>query len=120
MKTSTEILDDLPLTEVTYFILLSLSPGPRHGYAIMKDVRSLSQGRVILSTGTLYGALKRMLELGWILRVEDANGSTTGRERKFYRLSSVGDRILSAELERLNSLVAAARLRAVPKPAHLV
>ncbi len=118
MKTSTDILNDLPLTEVSYFILLSLSPGPRHGYAIMKDVRDLSQGRVVLSTGTLYGALKRMLELGWIFRVEDANGSASGRERKFYRLSSMGSQILSAELARLDSLVAAAHLRAVPKPAN--
>jgi DNA-binding PadR family transcriptional regulator len=118
MKTSTDILNELPLTEVSYFILLSLSPGPRHGYAIMKDVRSLSQGRVVLSTGTLYGALKRMLELGWILRVADASGSTSGRERKFYRLSSIGNRILSAELERLDSLVAAARLRTDPSPAN--
>ena len=53
-----DISANLPLTEATYFILLSLALGPRHGYLIMKDVRSLSRGRVTLSTGTLYGALK--------------------------------------------------------------
>jgi len=117
MKPSTDILNDLPLTEVSYFILLSLSPAPRHGYAIMKDVRSLSQGRVTLSTGTLYGALKRMLELGWILRVDDMNGDSSARERKFYRLSLMGNRILSAEVERLDSLVSAAHLRSLPTSA---
>jgi DNA-binding PadR family transcriptional regulator len=120
MKTSTDILNDLPLTEVTYFILLSLSPGSRHGYGIMKDVRSLSQGRVVLSTGTLYGALKRLLELEWILRVDDKNSTASGRKRKFYRLSSLGSRILLAELERLDSLIAVARLRAVPNPVNFV
>ena len=60
-----------PLTESTYFILLSLSPEPKHGYAIMKEVQELSEGRVVLSTGTLYGALKRLLDEGWIIRLEE-------------------------------------------------
>ena len=57
-------MENTPLTEATYFIMLSLSREPRHGYAIMKDVQSLSEDRVILSTGTLYGALKRLLKQG--------------------------------------------------------
>jgi DNA-binding PadR family transcriptional regulator len=57
-------LTEIPLTESTYFILLSLSSKPKHGYAIMKDVWILSNDRIILSTGTLYGALKRLLEQG--------------------------------------------------------
>ena len=61
----------LPLSEAVFFILLSLAPGPRHGYAILKEVATLSQERVNLSTGTLYGALKRMLEQNWIERVDD-------------------------------------------------
>ena len=56
MESPSEIQTQLPLTEATYFILLSLAPGPRHGYAIMKDVHSLSHGHVTLSTGTLYTA----------------------------------------------------------------
>lgn len=47
-----------PLTETTYFILLGLSPKPKHGYAIMKDVQALSDGGIILGTGTLHGALE--------------------------------------------------------------
>jgi DNA-binding PadR family transcriptional regulator len=99
-----------PLTEATYFILLSLSQEPRHGYAIMKDVQSLSNGGVVLSTGTLYGALKRLLEQGWIERVEeDAASDGSGRIRKAYTLTHVGQRILSAEISRLQVLVDAAQ-----------
>lgn len=108
---SFEIQSHLPLTEVTYFILLSLASGPRHGYAIMKDVQALSQERVILSTGTLYGALKRLLEQAWILRAEEHDPNDNGRERKTYRLTDQGRQILGAELERLDSLVVAAQMR---------
>ncbi len=58
----------LPLTEATFFILMNLSSGPRHGYAIMKEVHEMSKGRITFSTGTLYGALKRLLDQGWITR----------------------------------------------------
>jgi len=111
MNASADIQTHLPLTEVTYFILLSLTPGPRHGYAIMKDVRSLSKGRVVLSTGTLYGALKRLLEGGWILRSDEAQPNGKKRDRKTYLLTELGRHILGAELERLDSLVSAAQLR---------
>lgn len=108
MERSKNLPSGLPLTEATYFILLSLLPGPSHGYAMMKDVQQLSQERVMLSTGTLYGALKRLLELGWISRVEDANGGENGRERKAYRLTEPGQAVLQAEIERLDLLVTAA------------
>ncbi len=52
-------------------ILLSLAPGPKHGYAILKEVETLSDGRVKLSTGTLYGAIERLLDQDWIRRVDD-------------------------------------------------
>jgi DNA-binding PadR family transcriptional regulator len=105
------IQENLPLTEATFFILLSLSPGPCHGYAIMKGVAELSGGRVTLSTGTLYGVIKRLLETGWIERVEDPAAEETGRPRKDYRLTDLGRRILNAEIARLEGLVRAARLR---------
>ena len=72
----------LPLREPTFFILLSLSLGPKHGYAILKEVESLSECRVKLSTGTLYGAIKRLLDRGWICRVDDPLPNDTDRERK--------------------------------------
>ena len=94
-----------PLTEATYFILLSLSPQPKHGYAIMKDVQELSENRVVLSTGTLYGALKRLLDQGWILRLEDTNAKGNIRDRKVYKLTEHGQRILKDEIARLQKLL---------------
>ncbi|MBE2200539.1 MAG: PadR family transcriptional regulator [Anaerolinea sp.] len=103
----------LPLTETTLFILLGLSPGPKHGYAIMKEVEALSDGRITLSTGTLYGALKRLLDGGWIERVDDTAPGDNGRERKAYRLTELGQRIVSAEIARLQRVVATAQQRQV-------
>jgi DNA-binding PadR family transcriptional regulator len=101
----------LPLTESTFFILLSLAPGPRHGYAILKDVQALSDGRLQLSTGTLYGAIKRLLDQDWIARIADPWPDGTERQRKVYILTDLGRRILEAETARLRSVVAKASLR---------
>lgn len=106
-----DIQANLPLTESTLFILLSLTSEPKHGYAILKDVEELSERRVVLSTGTLYGALKRLLEQGWIERVADPAPDNTDRVRKHYILTQLGRRILDAEIVRLRSLIAVARLR---------
>lgn len=103
--------DPTPLTEATFFILLSLAPAPQHGYAIMKEVESLSAGRIAFSTGTLYGALKRLLDQSWIVRFDNPDAAESGRPRKEYELTDLGRRILSAEAARLESLVAASRLR---------
>jgi len=97
-----------PLTEATFLILLSLSPAPKHGYAIMKEVKVLSKGRINFSTGTLYGALRRLLEHGWIKRVSDPEPNPTDRERKSYALTERGRKVLSTETERLRSLLATA------------
>lgn len=98
-----------PLTEATFFILLSLSPSPKHGYAIMKEVKELSNGRIKFSTGTLYGAIKRLLEQGWINRVADPEPNLTERERKAYMLTDKGSKVISAEVERLKSLIKTAQ-----------
>ncbi|NLX08168.1 MAG: PadR family transcriptional regulator [Chloroflexi bacterium] len=108
METSQE---HLPVSEATFLILLSLAQESRHGYAIMKDVEALSQGRVSLSTGTLYGALSRLLDQRWIERVEDELPEQSSRTRKRYRLSEQGRHVLQAESQRLEQLAAMARLR---------
>ena len=111
MNRSYDIDKHLPLREATFFILLSLLNGPRHGYAILKDVTHLSGQRVKLSTGTLYGALKRLLEQGWIERGEEAMGadaaSKPGPARKTYQLTEMGYRIIEAEGARLEGMLAA-------------
>ena len=102
--------ENLPLSEAVFFILLSLAPSPKHGYAIMKDVEALSDSRVSLSTGTLYGALKRLLDGGWVQRVDEGlDGS--GRERKSYVLTQLGKGILEAETARMQNLVIVAQNR---------
>lgn len=104
---------NLPLREPTFLILLSLAPLPRHGYAILKEVESLSEGRVKLSTGTLYGAIERLLEQDWIRRVEDPLPNETNRERKAYQLTELGLKVLNAEIARLQKLVRVATSRTV-------
>lgn len=106
-----DIKGELPLTEATTFILLSLSVEPRHGYAIIGDVALLSDTRIQLSAGTLYGVLKRLLSLGWIERHDDPAGAReeSGRPRKVYGLTGLGRSILSAEVKRLQQVVQAAR-----------
>jgi DNA-binding PadR family transcriptional regulator len=113
MEATHEFQNNLPLTEATFFILLSLAPEPNHGYAIMKDVHQLSQGRVMLSTGTLYSALKRLLEQGWIRRNGAPEDNSNGRLRKTYSLTSLGKHILQAEVQRLEGLVSASQSRPI-------
>jgi DNA-binding PadR family transcriptional regulator len=100
-----------PLSEPVLLILTSLADQPRHGYALMKDIECLSGGRVRLSTGTLYGALRRLLEDAWIERFEQED---TSREKQAYRLTAAGRAQLQLELDRMKQLTraAGARLRA--------
>lgn len=100
-----EAQEYLPLTETSFFIILSLATAPKHGYAIMKEVEAMSEKRVVLATGTLYSALRRMLEDDWIERVMDNTSETDNRERKLYQLTRNGRRVLEAEISRLRKLV---------------
>ena len=99
-----------PLTEPVLLILMSLASKPRHGYALIKDIEALSNGRVRMSTGTLYGALRRLLEEVWIERFEQED---TSREKQAYRLTAAGRKQLALELDRMKQLTRAgmARLR---------
>ncbi len=108
---STNLKQELPLSEAVFLILLSLAEAPKHGYAIMKDVHELSDERVSLSTGTLYGALKRLLKQGWVARAGEDAVIENGRERKQYVLTELGLRILDAEVARMQVLASVARLR---------
>lgn len=90
------------LTEAVYYILLALQE-PLHGYGIMQQTSSLSNGRLSISAGTLYGALSNLLEKGWIIPYGEAEGQD-GR-RKQYQITDAGKEVLKAELERLEELV---------------
>jgi PadR family transcriptional regulator PadR len=99
----------LPLREPTFFILLSLANGRKHGYAILKDVERLSNGKIVLSNGTLYGALTRLLDQGLIERLSVDEPPGSGRPRKAYRLSQDGQGVLNAEIGRLENMLSRAR-----------
>jgi DNA-binding PadR family transcriptional regulator len=93
----------LPLTPAVFHILLALADGEKHGYAIMQEVEAISEKRVKMGPGTLYGSIKRMLEAGLI---EEAGEQDEDNERRrYYRLTPFGDRVLSAEGRRLATLV---------------
>jgi DNA-binding PadR family transcriptional regulator len=92
------------LTEVVYYILLSLY-SPLHGYGIMQNVKELSDGRVDLGPGTLYGALNTLLNKNWIQSVEGEDNS----RKKEYVITDTGRHIIKGEIERLEELIANGR-----------
>jgi DNA-binding PadR family transcriptional regulator len=98
-----------PLSEQTYFILLSLRAGPKHGYAISKEVYVLSEGRLSLSVSTLYTTLKRLLDDGWIKPAGEGQLKSK-RPRKTYQLTGLGGHVLRDEIDRLEKLISAARM----------
>src|SRR5271166_4916977 len=93
------------MSEAVVLILTSLADRPRHGYALIKDIENLSGGRVRMSTGTLYGALRRLLEDGWIERFEQEDQS---RDKQAYRLTLAGRTQLDLELDRMRRVMRAA------------
>ena len=93
------------LTEAVYYILLSLLQ-PMHGYGIMQNTEALSEGRVRLAAGTLYGALNTLLEKGWIAALPETGDS---RGKKEYVITDAGRAALNAEIERLSALAAIGR-----------
>jgi DNA-binding PadR family transcriptional regulator len=100
----------LPLAPATFQILLALADGERHGYAIMKEVSERTEGDVKLGPGTLYGALKRLLESGLVDERGERSDPELGDERRrYYRLTKFGLLVARAEARRLDAMVRAAR-----------
>ena len=100
----------LPLAPATFQILLALADRERHGYAIMKEVEERTDGAVRLGAGTLYGALKRLLEHELVEEDGERADTTLGNERRrYYRLTKFGRQVARAEARRLDTLVRAAR-----------
>lgn len=106
--------DRRALTEHEYLILASMLLEPLHGYGIIQQVKALSDGVVSLSPGTLYKALDRMLDDGWIeISSEEI---VSGRLRRNYRLTTRGRAVFSAEAQRRSTMEKAVR-RLVRRPA---
>jgi DNA-binding PadR family transcriptional regulator len=104
--------DLLPLTPAVFHILLALSEGERHGYAIMQEVAADTGGSLQLGPGTLYGCLKRMLSARLVEESDERPDPDLDDERRrYYRITDLGARTLRAEAERLANAVSAARAK---------
>lgn len=90
-----------PLTEALFYILLAARK-PVHGYGIIQEVAQMTNGRVTLGPGTLYGAISSLLDKGWILLYSAEEGS---RKKKEYLITAEGRAVFQAELARLRELV---------------
>jgi DNA-binding PadR family transcriptional regulator len=100
----------LPLPQAAFHILVALADQDRHGYAIMQDVASRTDGELKLSPGTLYGSIKRLLEAGLIVEIEGPRGRPTDDERRrYYRITKFGREVAQAEADRLTDLLRQAR-----------
>jgi len=107
------------MTEQTLFILAGFDGGERHGYGIARTAEELSEGRVRLTAGTLYGALGRLSEQGLIEETDER--VVEGRRRRYYRITATGEGALAAEIERMRATAATLRRRSAgranPEPA---
>jgi DNA-binding PadR family transcriptional regulator len=121
-KTNNDPEGHLPLSPAVFHILLALADEERHGYGIMQEVKRRTDGKVRLGAGTLYGAIKRLLEKGIIAETDERPDPELNEERRrYYRLTDFGQRVLRVEVSRLNQLVQQARAKEVlPEIASLL
>ena len=109
----------MPLSPTVFHILLALGEGDRHGYSIMQEVTARSDGQVRLGPGTLYGAIKRMIQDGFIEESDERPDPDLDDERRrYYRLTDLGQRVATAEADRLAKLVRVARTKRLLKAAR--
>jgi DNA-binding PadR family transcriptional regulator len=114
--------DMLPLTPAVFHILLALTEGERHGYAIMREVAESTHRQINMGPGTLYGTIKRLLEAGLIEESDRRPDAKLDDERRrYYCLTGLGQRVVEAEASRYNELAKLARRkRLLGKPAKTI
>ncbi len=109
-KTKIEPDQFLPLTPAVFHVLLALSGGERHGYAIMQEVAESTDGQINMGPGTLYGTIKRLLEAELIEESDERPDPHLDDERRrYYRLTAVGEQVVRAEAQRYADIVTIAR-----------
>jgi DNA-binding PadR family transcriptional regulator len=110
MPAARDVSEYLPMSEAMFHVLVAIADQERHGYSIMQEVTERTGGSVELSTGTLYGIIKRLLANGLISEVRRRVARDEGdRRRRLYLLTPFGREVAKAEAARLNKMVAAAR-----------
>lgn len=113
-RTQADLNDMLPLSPAMFYILLALPDGPKHGYAIMKEVEEMTGGKITLGPGSLYGSIKRLLKDKLIAETDHRPVRALDDERRrYYILTDYGRRVLAGEVERLASAVRLAQKKAV-------
>ncbi|MBI3485527.1 helix-turn-helix transcriptional regulator [Candidatus Daviesbacteria bacterium] len=109
MSKQKQFSKDEPLTPAIFHILLALSIKKLHGYEIMKKVSEDSKGKINLGPGTLYGAIKRLVEEGLIIEVRPSFAKATEDRRRYYQLTKKGRKFLNLELERFSQALKVAK-----------
>lgn len=94
-----------PLPRSQLHILLALADGEKHGYAVMKEVESMTGGEVTMGPGAVYTTIKRLLELGLIVEAGDRVDASDEKRRRYYRATPNGLAVLASETERLARLI---------------
>ena len=107
------------LTPAVFHILLALSTEERHGYGIMKQVETDSDGKIRMGAGTLYGSLKRMMDAGLVEESAKRVDPKMDDERRiYYKVTGHGEQSLAAEIDRYQSIVTLARSRKLLPNSH--
>ena len=118
---SPEIDKLLPLTPAVFHILLALADQERHGYGIMQEVTAMTQGRMRMGPGTLYGSIKRMIKANLIAESDERPDPELDDERRrYYRLTDLGRRVLVVEARRLSSLISVAQAKQILGSAEVI
>jgi DNA-binding PadR family transcriptional regulator len=111
----------LPLTPAMFQVLVALADGDKHGYAVIKEVRRRTNGKVQLGAGTLYAIVKRLLDGGLIIECDERpDPSLDDERRRYYRLTPDGRAVAQAEARRLEEVLEQAKAKLFvkkPKPA---
>ena len=106
----------LPLSPASLHILTAVAGEERHGYAIMQEVARQSEGKYKLGPGTLYDNLQKLMDQGMVEEVKRKPAKDDDPRRRYYRLTSFGSGLLSAEIGRLEGVVREARMHLRPHP----
>jgi DNA-binding PadR family transcriptional regulator len=102
MSSDQDLAEVLPLSPIAFHVLVALAQGPKHGYGIAQDVEELTEGRIVMGPGTLYGSLQRLTGADLICEADNpGDGGLHAKRRRYYRMTALGSAALAAESTRL-------------------
>jgi len=102
MSSDQDLAEVLPLSPIAFHVLVALAQAPRHGYGIAQEVEELTEGRIVMGPGTLYGSLQRLTGAELICEAENpGEEGLHAKRRRYYRMTALGSAALAAESTRL-------------------